>query len=51
MSVELEETRSHVDEIKGEHTAEVEQLLQLVVGISNAVVDLGMLPARTIPNS
>jgi hypothetical protein len=49
MLAELEETRAHVDEIKGEHAAEAEQLSQLVVGISNALVDLGMLPVQDNP--
>jgi hypothetical protein len=49
LSAELEETRTCVDEIKGERAAEAEQLSQLVVGISNALVDLGMLPIQDIP--
>jgi hypothetical protein len=44
MSTELEETRARVDEIKGERAAEAKQLSQLIVGISNALVDLGLLP-------
>jgi hypothetical protein len=49
MSAELEETRACVDEIKGERAAKANQLSQLVVGISNALVDLGMLPVRDNP--
>jgi hypothetical protein len=48
-AAEPEETRMCVDGIKGERTAEAEQLSQLVVGISNALVDLGMLPVQDIP--
>jgi hypothetical protein len=33
-----------VDEIEGEHVTEAEQLSQLVMEISNALVELGMLP-------
>jgi hypothetical protein len=44
LSVEIEETRASVDGIMGETASEAEQLSQLVVGISNALVDLGMLP-------
>jgi hypothetical protein len=44
LSVELEETSACVDEIKGEHAVEAEQLSKQVVGISNALADLGMLP-------
>jgi hypothetical protein len=49
LSVELEETRACVDGINGEHAAEAERLSQLVMGISNALVDLGMLPVQDIP--
>jgi hypothetical protein len=48
-AAEPEETRMCVDGIKGERTAEAEQLSQLVVGIFNALVDLGMLPVQDIP--
>jgi hypothetical protein len=44
LPVELKEIRKHMDEIEGEHTAEAGQLSQLVMVISNALVDLGMLP-------
>jgi hypothetical protein len=49
MSTELEETRARVDEIKGERAAEAKQLSQLIVGISNALVDLGLLPIQDNP--
>jgi exosome complex RNA-binding protein Csl4 len=45
----LEEIRSHVDRIAGEHNVEAGQLSQLVVGILNALVNLGMLPIQDIP--
>jgi hypothetical protein len=44
LSAELEETHAGVDGIKGERTTEAWQLSQPVMGISNALVDLGMLP-------
>jgi hypothetical protein len=37
--VELKEIHAHVDGIEGEHAAEVGQLSQLVMEISNALVD------------
>jgi membrane-bound lytic murein transglycosylase len=46
MSAELEETRARVDEIKGECAVKAKQL---VVGISNAPVDLGMLHIQGSP--
>jgi hypothetical protein len=49
LSVELDEIRSCMDWIIGEHTAEAGRLSQLVMGISNALVDLGMLPVQNIP--
>jgi hypothetical protein len=49
LSAELEETHVHVDEINGEHAVEAERLSQLVVGISNTLVNLGMLPIQDIP--
>jgi hypothetical protein len=49
MSAELEETRARVDEIKGECAVKAKQLKQLVVGISNALVDLGMLHIQGSP--
>jgi hypothetical protein len=45
---ELEGIRAHVDAIGGECAAEAGQLSQLVVGISNALADLGMLPVQDI---
>lgn len=45
----LEEIRSHVDRIAGERNVEVGQLSQLVVGILNALVNLGILPVQDIP--
>jgi hypothetical protein len=47
--VELEETRVRVDGIKGERAVEAGRLSQLVMGISNALVDLGMLHVQDIP--
>jgi hypothetical protein len=38
-----------MDGIVGERTAKAGQLLQLAMGISNALVDLGMLSFRDIP--
>jgi hypothetical protein len=49
LSVELEGMRACVDWIRGEHTAKVGQLLQLVMEISNSLGDLGMLPIHDIP--
>jgi hypothetical protein len=49
LSVELEEIHVHVDGIGGERAAEAGQLSHLVVEISNALVDLGMLPVQDIP--
>jgi hypothetical protein len=40
-----------VDRINGEHTAEAGRLSQLVVGFSNALVHLGLLPIHDISNS
>jgi hypothetical protein len=39
----------HVDRINGERFVEGEQLSLLVLDISNALVDLGMLPIQDIP--
>jgi hypothetical protein len=49
LSMELGQTCTHVDRINGERATEAGQLSQLVVGISNALVDLGMLPVQDIP--
>jgi hypothetical protein len=38
-----------VDRIAGERNVEVGQLSQLVVGILNALVNLGILPVQDIP--
>jgi hypothetical protein len=43
MLVELEEIHTRMDGITGERTTEARRLLQLAVGISNALVNLGML--------
>jgi hypothetical protein len=43
LSMELEEIHAHVDGIKGKWAAEARHLSQLVVEISNALVNLGML--------
>jgi hypothetical protein len=45
----LEEIRSHVDRIVGDRNVEAGQLSQLVVGILNALVNLGILPVQDIP--
>jgi hypothetical protein len=47
--VELEKLHAHVDRVEDEHVTEAEKLSTLVVGISNAPVDLGMLLIRDIP--
>jgi hypothetical protein len=49
LSVELEDIHAHVDMIEGERAIKAGQLLQLVMEISNALVDLGMLPVQDIP--
>jgi hypothetical protein len=49
LTTELEEIRACVDGIMGERATEAGQLSQLVMGISNALVDLGMLPIWDIP--
>jgi hypothetical protein len=49
LSAEPEEARAHVDGITGERATESGQLSQLVIEISNALVDLGMLPISDIP--
>jgi hypothetical protein len=38
-----------VGRINAEHATEAERLSQLVVEISNALVELGMLPIQDIP--
>jgi hypothetical protein len=47
--VELDRTCAHVDRINSERATEAGRLSQLVVGISNALVNLGMLPIEDIP--
>jgi hypothetical protein len=49
LSVELDKTHTCFDRINDEHAAEVGLLSQLVMGISNALVDLGMMPIQHIP--
>jgi hypothetical protein len=44
LSAKLEETHACMDGINDECTTEAERLSQLVMGISNALVNLGMLP-------
>jgi hypothetical protein len=46
---ELEEIHARVDEIEGERAVEAGQLSQLVMEISNALADLGMLLVQDIP--
>jgi hypothetical protein len=43
-------THARVDRINGERAAEAGRLSQQVLGISNALVDLGMLPIQAFPN-
>jgi hypothetical protein len=45
----LEELHTRVAEFVDERTTEAGKLLTLVVGITNALVDHGMLPIRDIP--
>jgi hypothetical protein len=47
--MELEGIRARVDGIGGERAVEAGQLSQLVMEISNAPADLGMLPIQDIP--
>jgi hypothetical protein len=49
LSAELDKTRARVDRINGEHATEAERLSHLVMEISNALVNLGMLPVQDIP--
>jgi class 3 adenylate cyclase len=44
LPIELKEIRACVDGNERERASEVGQLSQLVMGISNALVDLGMVP-------
>jgi hypothetical protein len=50
-SVELKEIPARVDGIEGERAAKAHQLLQLVMAISSALVDIGILPVQDIPSS
>jgi hypothetical protein len=47
--MELEQIHARVDGIEGEHTAEARQLSQLLMEISNSLVDPRMLPVQDIP--
>jgi hypothetical protein len=49
MLVKQEELCARVAGVDDEHAAGARKLLMLIVGISNALVDLGMLPIRDIP--
>jgi hypothetical protein len=49
LSAELKEIRPRVDGIEGERATEAGQLSQLVIKISNTLVDLGMLQILDIP--
>jgi hypothetical protein len=44
LSAKLEELHLHVAGVEDERAAEAGKLSMLVVGISNALVDVGMLP-------
>jgi hypothetical protein len=44
LSAELEELQACMDGVEDEHTTKVGKLSMLVVGISNALVNLQMLP-------
>jgi hypothetical protein len=47
--VELEELHAHVARIEDEHATKARKLSTLVMGISNALVHLGMVPIYDIP--
>jgi hypothetical protein len=49
LSSVLDTAYACLDRINDECAAEARQLLWLVMGISNALVDLGMLPVQDIP--
>jgi hypothetical protein len=49
LSKELEEACMRVDGINGEHAAKGGRLSQLLMRISNALVDLDMLPIQDVP--
>jgi hypothetical protein len=46
---ELEEIHVRMPRLEDEHASKSEKLLVLVMGISNALVDLRMLPIQDIP--
>jgi hypothetical protein len=48
LSLGLDTTRACMDRINDEHAAEARRLSQLVMGISDALVNLGMLPVQDI---
>jgi hypothetical protein len=47
--LKLLELHACVDGVEDEHAAEAKKLLTLVMGISNLLVDLELLPIRYIP--
>jgi hypothetical protein len=49
LSVELEEIRVRVVEVEDECATEAREMSQFILEISNALVDIGMLPIRDIP--
>jgi hypothetical protein len=49
LSAEQGELHTRVAEVEDEHIVEAKKLSMLVVGISNALVNLGMLPIQDIP--
>jgi hypothetical protein len=44
LSAELDNARTRMDRINDEHAAKARRLSQLVVGISNVLVDMATLP-------
>jgi hypothetical protein len=49
MPAKLEELRTRVSGVEDEHATEATKLSTLVVGMSNALVDLGTLSIQDIP--
>jgi hypothetical protein len=49
LSTELDQAHALTDGITNKRIVEAMRLSQCVVGISNALADLGMLPVRDIP--
>jgi hypothetical protein len=49
LSMELKKLHTCMDRVEDECVTEAEKLSMLVVGISNALIDLKMLPIRDIP--